>query len=116
MILFRAKIQGTNEWIKGYPHSVYGNGIDSIQDVDNSKRIEYIKTDTLAQYVKINGIAFCDGDFIRCNNRVKNKILLIKSGFDGYFAGADRLTKVLRFNDVEIIGNEVDNELSDFIT
>jgi len=45
--IYRAKIQGTNMWIKGYLHSVYGNGFDSIQDAENHKRIEYIKTDTI---------------------------------------------------------------------
>ncbi len=109
MKLFRAKIQGTNDWIKGYPHSVYGDGIDSIQDANNSKRIEYIQIDTLSQFVEISRQIFCDGDIVKCNNRIKNKVLLIKFCIDGYFAGGDRLSKVLKYNDLEIIGNQFDN-------
>lgn len=45
---YRAKILGTNEWIYGYPHSVYGHGFDSIQDYNNSKRIEYVNINTLS--------------------------------------------------------------------
>jgi hypothetical protein len=48
---FRAKIAGTNEWVFGLPHSVYGEGIDSIQSKFGN--IEYIKTDTISQFTGV---------------------------------------------------------------
>ena len=48
-IKFRAKITGTDSWIFGLPHSVYGEVIDSIHCLETGQT-EYIKTDTLGQF------------------------------------------------------------------
>ena len=62
--VIRAKIQGTDNWIFGYPHSVYGNGIDSIQDIKTQK-IEYIKIDTICKFVsKKNDVLIFEHDII----------------------------------------------------
>ncbi|MCP4764395.1 MAG: hypothetical protein GY870_21655 [archaeon] len=118
MILFRAKIQGTNEWIKGFPHSVYGDGIDSIQDINDSKRIEYIKTDTLSQHTNENDIEetkIFEGDIVSCENRSKNKLFQIvahKSAFRaiGIDNNANTYLYLLQnLNKLKVVGNIHEN-------
>lgn len=66
-IKFKATITGTDSWIFGLPHSVYGNGIDSIQN-DTNGNIEYINVDTLCQYIGLPFNIF-EGDIIKPKNR-----------------------------------------------
>ena len=64
LIKFRAKIAGTDSWIYGLPHSVYGEVIDSIFCLETGQT-EYIKTDTLCQLVCIrNGFEFYEHDIL----------------------------------------------------
>ncbi len=55
-IKFKAIIAGTESWIYGLPHSVYGTGIDSIQN-DTNGNIEYINVDTLCQYTGLKDMS-----------------------------------------------------------
>jgi len=109
----RAKIQGTDKWIVGFPHSVYGNGIDSIQDFKTQK-IEYIKTDTICKFVaNKNSINVFEHDIIE-------EYLSIRwdkefSSFEFYWIYDNSATEgdILwqEFNDIfkNVIGNVFDN-------
>lgn len=111
--IIRAKITGTDKWIVGYPHSVYGNGIDSIQDYKTLK-IEYIKTDTLCKFItNKKGIDIFENDIIE-------EYLSIRwndefASFEFYWTYDNSATDgdILwtEFNDIfkKVIGNIFDN-------
>lgn len=67
-ILFKAKIAGTDSWIYGLPYAVYSdNEVDSIQSIE-TKQVEYIRKDTLAQFTRLtdkNGVKIFDGDILK---------------------------------------------------
>jgi hypothetical protein len=67
LIKSRAKATGTDFWVYGLPHAVYSdNQIDSIQSIE-TKQVEYIKTDTLGQFIGItdkNGVEIYAGDYL----------------------------------------------------
>ena len=78
-ILFRAKVQGTSQWIYGIPSAVYGNGIDCIiQKIAEDS--EYIMTDTLCQFTgkkDKDGTKIFDGDFIEIDYKNTSIIMLV---------------------------------------
>ena len=109
----RAKIQGTDKWIIGYPHSVYGNGIDSIQDF-NTKKIEYIKTDTICKFVaNKNNIVIFEHDIIEEYLSIRWNKELASFEFYWIYDNSAMEGDILwcEFNDIfkTVIGNIFDN-------
>jgi len=123
-IKYRAKIAGTDIWIYGLPYSVYGNGIDCIQDFE-SRDIEYIQTNTLGQFTGLkdkNGVEIYDGDIVATKCKDYKYFVVFENGSfvyyhlkikDGYgnnvrWGTLARASELKEF-ELEIIGNIHDN-------
>ena len=114
-ILFRGEITGTDGWIYGLPYSVYGDGVDSIQDVKN-KLVEYIDINTVGEFsglLDINGVKIFEGDvcnFIDHPTNVDSCTAEVKFSEGNFIDGCmGRTINNYGYDWTEVIGNIHDN-------
>jgi len=113
-ILFRAKIAGTDTWIYGLPYAVYSdNEVDSIQSIE-TKQVEYIRKDTLAQFTGLkdkNGVKIFEGDVFKLRAKTDVFEVCFEYGCFLAYVGEEQhsLVGILRKHFIEVIGNIHDN-------
>lgn len=124
-ILFKAKIQGTDNWIEGFPHTIYKGAIDSLQDLETGET-EYIKTDTLGQQCEMSlGITAFTGDLVYancipcCERRATPKKMLCRITDSGKGCEVSIWYKLewwayrqMDYTSIEVVGNIHDGDFS----